>query len=245
MSADQQSPPSMNIYQKLAKIRKPVEVLQKNKAGFGYTYVTEDEILAKITGMMDKLGVSLIPHIKPSTTRVTPYHYVKTKVLKDGRVLEENVNEILVEAEMEWHWVNNENPEERVVVPWTLVGQQSDASQAFGSGLSYSSRYFMLKFFNISTTEDDPDNWRSKQRAAQETEDREVASAIIEQVHAMVTAYIAGHEEDRPAITAIIKKYAKEKGKPSHNYFAITKPDDAKKLMDELANICGGGSDAA
>lgn len=37
----------MNIYQKLARIRKQVEVIQKNKSGYGYKYVSEDEILAK------------------------------------------------------------------------------------------------------------------------------------------------------------------------------------------------------
>lgn len=30
----------LNIYQKLAKIRKQVEVIQKNKRGYGYTYGT-------------------------------------------------------------------------------------------------------------------------------------------------------------------------------------------------------------
>ena len=32
----------MNIYQKLARIRKQVEVIQKNKSGYGYKYVSED-----------------------------------------------------------------------------------------------------------------------------------------------------------------------------------------------------------
>ena len=31
-----------NIYQKLAKVRKQVEVIRKNKSGYGYKYVTED-----------------------------------------------------------------------------------------------------------------------------------------------------------------------------------------------------------
>ena len=39
---------AMNIYQKLAKIRKQVEVIQKNKSGYNYKYVSEDEILARI-----------------------------------------------------------------------------------------------------------------------------------------------------------------------------------------------------
>lgn len=231
---------SLNIYQKLAKIRKPVEVLQKNKSGYGYKYVTEELILAKITGLMGTLGVSLVPRIMPGTTRVVPYHYVKTKMTKTGSSYEEHVNEILVHADMEWHWVNNDNPEDKVIVPWTLVGQQGDASQAFGSGLSYSSRYFMLKYFNVATSEDDPDAWRSMQREAEQTEARQVAQAIIEQAHVLVNEYIANHEGDRPKITAIVKKYAKEKGKPSVNYFTITDPEVAAKLLGELKDFCGG-----
>ena len=42
----------LNIYQKLAKIREQVEVMRKNKSGYGYTYVSEDEILAKIQVFM-------------------------------------------------------------------------------------------------------------------------------------------------------------------------------------------------
>ena len=63
----------MNIYQKLARIRKQVEVIQKNKSGYGYKYVSEDEILAKISVFMDKYGLSLIPNIKQGSTIVSPY----------------------------------------------------------------------------------------------------------------------------------------------------------------------------
>lgn len=47
----------INLYQKLAKIRKMAEVIQKNKKGYGYTYVSEDVILAKVTAGMEKYGV--------------------------------------------------------------------------------------------------------------------------------------------------------------------------------------------
>lgn len=146
---------------------------------------------------MDKYGVSLIPNLVHDSTKVVPYSYTKTKTTKDGKVFEEKVNEILVSADMEWHWVNNDNPDDRVIVPWALVGQQSDASQAFGSGLSYSSRYFMLKYFNVATSDEDPDNWRSIQREAEEVEGKEIAKSIIERVHAMVSEHIETHEEDR------------------------------------------------
>ena len=45
---------------------------------YGYKYVTDDELLAKITVGMDKYGVSLVPNIVPGTLRVEPYTYKKT-----------------------------------------------------------------------------------------------------------------------------------------------------------------------
>ena len=159
----------LNLYQKLAKIRKQVEVVQKNKSGYGYKYVTDDELLAKITVGMDKYGVSLVPNIVPGTLKVEPYTYKKTKreKQKDGNyaTYEETVNEFTAVCDMSYVWVNNDNPEETVTVSWSMVGQQSDASQCLGSGLTYSMRYFLLKYFNVATPDDDPDNWRSKQKA--------------------------------------------------------------------------------
>lgn len=227
----------MNIYQKLAKIRKPVEVLQKNKSGYGYKYVTEDVILSKITGLMDKLGVSLIPNIVIGSLKVEPYGYKKTKSTKSGEIYDERVNEILVSCDMEWHWVNNENPADRVIVPWALVGQQSDASQAFGSGLSYSSRYFMLKYFNVATSDDDPDNWRSAQKEAELAEDRILAEQIVEQVHNIVSEYLTANPDDKQSVIAIVKKYAKTKaGKPSANYYDIEDSVVASNLLKEVSS---------
>ena len=94
----------LNIYQKLAKIRKQVEVIQKNKSGYGYKYVSEDEILAKISVFMDKYGLSLIPSIVGGTMGVEPYTYKKTKSTSKGDIYEEINNEVLVGADMVWTW---------------------------------------------------------------------------------------------------------------------------------------------
>lgn len=40
----------------------------------------------------------------------------------------------------------------------------------------------------------------------------------------MVNNHLKEHSEDRDAVIEIIKKYAKEKGKPSANYNAIVEP---------------------
>lgn len=167
---------NMNIYQKLAKIRKQVEVMKRDAKGFNYTYTTEESILAKVTVQMDKLHLSLIPSIVPESTVVIPYSVTETKTTSKGDVYDKNVNEILVQSDMVWTWVNNDNPDERIEVPWAMVGQQSDASQAFGSGLTYSSRYFLLKYFNIATSDADPDAFRKKQKAAEAEEQKLIPS---------------------------------------------------------------------
>lgn len=218
----------MNLYQKLAEVRKAAAVIQKNKSGYGYKYVSDDEILAKITGKMDKLGISLIPSVTPETISVCPYTYYKDKKDKDKQ---ETVNEILVSADMAYTWVNNEHPEERIVVPWNLVGQQSDASQAYGSGLTYSMRYFLLKFFNVATPESDPDAWRSKQRAAEQEEAKMLAAATIDVLHKGVTTLLS----DKPDLGAAVKKMASKYVKGG-DYFKITDPDLAAKLLEEFNN---------
>lgn len=219
----------MNIYQKLARIRKQVEVIQKNKSGYGYKYVSEDEILAKISVFMDKYGLSLIPNIKQGSTIVSPYTYKKTKTTGKGDIYEENNNEVLVSADMTWSWVNNDNPEERIDVEWALVGQQGDASQAFGSGLTYSNRYFLLKFFNIATPDADPDAFRSKQRAAETAEDKMIAEQIIQSFDETLKAYLNANKDKTDDVKKFVSKYAK-----GGNYFAITESMLAGKLLSDF-----------
>lgn len=225
----------LNIFQKLAKIRKNVEVLSKNASGYGYKYVSEDVILEKVTGLMDKYGLSLIPSIVPETTSVVPYHYVETKVKKDGEPYEKHSNEVLVFADMLYTWVDNADISQKVEVPWMFVGQQADASQAFGSGLSYSSRYFLLKYFNSATTEDDPDNWRSRQKEATKTEEREIAKEIVANIHTHVTQFLEKSPDQRDKLIAAIKEVAKDKnGKATDNYMKIEDPVVASQTLKKL-----------
>lgn len=217
---------TLNIYQKLAKVRKAVEVVQKNKAGYGYRYVSDDELLARITGAMDKYGVSLIPNIVPSTFEVEPYTYIK-KNKKTGE--NETINELLVKADMEFEWINNENPEEEIVVTWALTGHQADASQSFGSALTYAYRYFLLKYFGVATPEDDPDAWRAKQKSAEAEEDKLLAEQIVAEIDKVVRAYIADHDDKKAAVKELMTKYVK-----GGDYTKITEPTLAAKLLEDF-----------
>lgn len=236
----------LNIYQKLAKVREHVEVLRKDKEGHNYTYVDAETILANITGTMKDLGISLIPRILPGTTSVSPCPYTTIKFTKDGQQYEDRKNEVIVQADMEYHWVNDENPDERVVIPWTMLGQQTNASQAFGSGLTYCGRYFLLEYFNIATTKDDPDNWRSLQQEAMEKESREMAKRISETCVQLINAQLEKDPAKRPDIVELVKKYAKDKnGKSSTNPLIITDPAVAAALLRDLKAMFGMTDDAA
>lgn len=229
-----------NLYQKLAAIRKIADVVQKTQSGYNYNYASVTEILAKVSAGMNKYAVSLIPTFEREGVSVEPYSYKKVKFAKNGQALEEVVNEYIAKAPITFSWIDNETGE-RIDVPWFIAGSQSDPSQALGSAMTYGLRQFLTQYFQIAQPQDDPDNWRSMQKKAEQAESREVAQAIVEQVHTLVNTYIADHEPDRPKITAIIKKYAREKGKPSVNYFAITDPELASRLLNELTAFCGGG----
>lgn len=220
----------LNIYQKLAKIRKQVEVIQKNKSGFNYKYVTDDELLAKLTVLMDKYGLSLVPSIVQGTTKHEQYHYFKTKIDKVSKQpYDEHNNEIIVSADMVYTWINNENPEERIEIPWATIGQQADSSQALGSGLTYSMRYFLLKYFSIATPDDDVDNWRSKQRAAEAAEDLAIAQQIIDELDKEIKSFLSQNTDKSDAVKELISKYVK-----NSNYFAITESALASKLLTEF-----------
>lgn len=161
---------NLNIFQKLLAIQNMAGVLAKNKAGYNFKYASEDEVLAKITAGMQQYNLALIPSIVQGTFTVTPIQYMKYDKKANKEI---PVNENIVSADMIYTWVNCDNPNEQVEVPWTMTGQMSDSSQAFGGALTYCNRYFLLKSFQIATVDDDPDNYRSKQKEAAEYEKSE------------------------------------------------------------------------
>lgn len=239
MSASNQEITQMNLYEKLERIRKLVEVLRKDKKGFNYKYTTEESVLAKVTFGMAKYHVSLVPSITPNTATSQLINYENVKVTKDGKAIKSPVNEYLVQAEMTYTWVNNDNMEDRIVVPWLLVGSQSDPSQAFGSGLTYSNRYFILKFFHVATTEDDPDNWRQKQAEAKAIEGAEVCKSIIEQIDKQVKNMLKDDKDGKikTKITETLKDNIVINGKKSANYINLTEPEMAAKALEALNNM--------
>lgn len=222
---------TLNIYQKLAKIRDIADAVRKDKSGYGYKYADINEILAKVTGGMKKQGVSLVPMVQPGTAHTETIVQVNTKTDREGVPYDKKTTETLVMADMCFLWVNDENPEETVKVPWLIIGSQGDPSQAFGSGLTYCTRYFLCEYFQIAQPETDVDTYRSKQKEAEESEDRAVAKQIIEEVDKIVKSYLASNSDKAAEVKKFIAKYVR-----GSDYFKITNAELAGKLLEDFQN---------
>lgn len=219
----------LNLVQKLAKIRAISDVVSKEKRGYNYTYADITTILANITAGMKKYGVSLIPSVVPGTTEVSQNVVTNTKFDKTGKAYDSTATEMLVKAEMVFKWVNDENPEEFIEVPWFVTGSQTDPSQAFGSGLTYCTRYFLCNYFQIAQSDSDVDTYRSKQKAAEESEEKAIAEEIINGFDTLVKRFLADNTDKVDEVKKFISKYAK-----NANYLAIKEPMLASKLLADF-----------
>lgn len=221
----------LNIIQKLAKIRAIADAVKKSKSGFNYSYADIVEILAKVTAGMNKYDVSLLPTIVPGTMQITPITFVDTKIDKTGKPYEKTTTELMVKADMVFRWIDNENTEDFIDVPWAVTGMQADPSQAFGSGLTYCTRYFLTNYFQIAQSDLDVDSYRSKQKEAEASEDRAIAEGVISQFDALLRQYLADNPDKSDEVKKFISRYEKKA-----DYFKIKEPSLAAKLLADFKN---------
>lgn len=219
----------LNLVQKLAKIRAISDAVSKDKRGYNYKYADITSILAKVTAGMKKYNVSLMPGIVPGTADVQQSTIVNTKFDKTGKPYEQTSTEMLVKADMVFKWVNDDDPNDYIDVPWVVTGSQSDPSQALGSGLTYCTRYFLCNFFQIAQPETDVDEYRSKQKEAEKSEDKVIAEDIIGEFDKVVRQFLSDNPDQSDEVKKFISKYAK-----GGNYFAIKEPALASNLLSSF-----------
>lgn len=226
----------LNIHQKILKIADAAGVLQKTKSGYNYKYVPEEEIQAKVTACMQKYGVMLYHSIVQGTLRVQPYTYEKYDAkLKANKT----VNEFIVTADSVYKWVNAETPGEYIEVPWALVGQMEDASQAFGAAETYCNRYFLMKSLQLATSEADPDEYRSKQKEAEGYDQEKEQKAAAEELAKAVKEILDKGSElikkgfAKEEVMAVVGKYNNGNSNPS----SIKSIEICAAVMAEFAEL--------
>ncbi|MDM0837790.1 ERF family protein [Clostridium perfringens] len=77
---------------------------------------------------------------------------------KSLNVLIEDKTDFVIAGKVKYTWINADEPTEREECSFDIFGQQDDISKAYGSGLTYSERYFILKSLQAPTDNDDPDS---------------------------------------------------------------------------------------
>ena len=194
----------MNLWQKLIEVRKSVPYLKKDNKGFQFQYVSSSQALGSLRSAMDQHGVLLVPKIV--STNVT-----EKATKKDG-------SQIFTELNMEFTWINADDPQEQIACPW--YGQGLDTGEkGVGKAATYAEKYFMLKFFNIATDKDDPDSFQQK------TEAMRPPQPITENQRKTLEAIIGKNGLDRDAIKEYCAKYF------GSEHFADLSPKDYGTLI--------------
>ncbi|CVY54899.1 ERF family protein [Staphylococcus hominis] len=149
MTEEQQE---LNLFQKIADVKANIDGFTKDAKSYNYSYVSGSQVLHRIRNKMIENNLLLVPKTSEENYKqidVTRFNK------KAGREI--TTSEFIVEMKLTYVWINADKPEEQFEVTFYAVGQQDDVSKAHGTALTYAERYFLMKFFNIPTDEDDAD----------------------------------------------------------------------------------------
>lgn len=190
-----------NIYQKLLNIQKQIVGLGKDKAAYGYKYVTGDKVLEHIKPLMNQEGLLL----KQEVISIE-------NVRQDYQTKSGTTSEINSKVMMRFTWIDAETGE----TDECLFGAngQNAWDKGVGSALTYGERYFLLKYFHIATDEDDIDNPERKPVEKQPSTAAPAAAnyATQEQKDAIIKALNnpVFTADERAKIIPQINNYSKE-----------------------------------
>ncbi len=144
----------LNLHQRLLAVRSEVSYAKKDKksnADGKFPYVSSSQILSLIGPALIAAGVLL-------STRILKTEVSDHTTAKGG-------HQYFTQIWTEHTWTNVDKPEDKMVCEW--YGQGLDPGEkGVGKAVTYAEKYFLLKFFNIATGEDDdPDSGTSDKGA--------------------------------------------------------------------------------
>lgn len=217
----------MNLYQKIVEVRKTAKGFKKDKKSYNYSYVTGDQILNKIRDKMNELNLLLIP-----STRVGEYQKHEYTTSRGKPAID-----FIVSGEMNYTWINGDKPDEKFEVEWAYYGQQDDVSRAYGSALTYSERYFLLKCLGLPTDEDDPDepeNYSRKSKGSQQKKPHQQKNKVDKDKQAIVDGSLASEAQVKYIANLLKKKNYTDSSTKEYLKKTYNK-DDVKALSKKEA----------
>jgi len=191
----------MKLYSKLVNIRKAVEYLQKTERGNqGAMYVDPAVLVRKIREKMDEHGILLVPSLKNSSIVSMPD---PTKNNPDAK-------SFLFRSEMVYTFIDAEDGS-KLDVDWFMTGKHlQDPAMAGGAALTYFERYFLLKFFQIPTSKDDPEHFQAKTATTLTDDQIKELSDLIDRTGTDIRAFLKHAKADtleniQPAKFGVLK----------------------------------------
>lgn len=129
---------TLTLHQKLLAVKRSVEYLVKEDRNEHqkFNYVSSVQVLNSVRAKMNELGVLLEPRIETVAT-------------------ETHGKQILTQLWLSLSWIDTES-QENISYPWYAQGLDG-GEKGVGKALTYAEKYFILKYFNIPTPQDDPD----------------------------------------------------------------------------------------
>jgi len=211
----------MNLHQKLVEVRKSLPYFQKEAQGHHYKYVKGSQILATIQSKINELGILIYP--------VIPKYEID--IIDNGKKDKNGIkiNDFVLKSVDAYLQIVDAESGESIGIPFVFTGMQEDPSRAFGSALTYSERYFLMKFFNIPTDEDDPDKWDEKQDLRNEN----LSDKIAELMSKIVGGGMLHESEVEPLENEIKKSVSDSQKKSLIKYLESKISDFAKNFESE------------
>ena len=201
MSEEKKTTKKLSLSHKLLEIQKRVDTIVKDGKNTSdkYDFASDENVLDTFRPLMDEYGLLLIPRIVHAN--------ILEGVTKSGTV------RYLTELHFEMLWHDVESGEQ-LTVPWYAQGVDLAGEKGVGKAATYAEKYFLLKFFHVSTKKDDPDaagrtqSGELRQRGTQAA--RESADYYRKAITAMMTELSGGDEEKfRAGIVSMTKSTAR------------------------------------
>ena len=149
-----------NLRKKLFEIQKSMRTFavsegseKKTKGKPSYQYTPGWEIVEKLRSEMDRLGVMLESSVVSKEHRMIEYPVYKEY---GGEIRAFEKKEMYVTVDVSYTWVDVETGE--TAGPFVMPGDGANGTdKSMASALSLSERYFLLKYFKLTTREKDDD----------------------------------------------------------------------------------------
>src|SRR5699024_10796867 len=121
-----------------------MEGVMKDSKGYQYNYVSGSQVMHKLNPELYKHGINI-------TFKTSDAKYDTVNVVVKGK----EKTEYIVSLNVHYTITNTDRIEDKIESTLFAIGQQDDPSKALGTALTYSERYFLMKFFRLPTGEDD------------------------------------------------------------------------------------------